>query len=212
MSKVQKYAGRKITVCFDPGRCIHVGNCVRGLPGVFRANVSGPWIDPDAADAGELAALIETCPSGALTYRRTDKGAEEAAPGRNSITIVADGPLNVHADMDINGRPEPGYRTALCRCGASGNRPYCDGSHTDAGFCDNGLAVAGNTAAEPGSGRLHISTVPDGPLLLDGPCEIHSADGRLIGRTGEGALCRCGASGNKPYCDGSHAAIGFKAA
>lgn len=52
---------------------------------------------------------------------------------------------------------------------------------------------------------------PDGPILVRGAVEIRDADGRLVPRTrATVALCRCGASGIKPFCDGSHKAIGFR--
>lgn len=207
--KVQTYEGKSITVHFNPARCIHSGNCVRGLPRVFRPNVKGPWINPDEAGADELAALIRTCPSGALTYTRSD-GAAEQAPPINSITVEADGPLRVHADYAINGKKAEDFRATLCRCGATRNQPYCDGSHEEAGFRHDGSCPSVNLAGEIGKGPLNIKTLPNGPLLVTGPCEIRSADGNVVSRGKQAALCRCGASRNKPYCDGTHMAIGYK--
>lgn len=210
MSKKQTYKGKHITVHFDTKRCIHAGNCVRGLPKVFRAGVEGPWVFPDEADAGEIAALIRTCPSGALTYLRNGEAEEEMAPQINSITVEADGPLRLHADFYLNGKKSEEFRATLCRCGASKNKPYCDNAHKDIGFSDAGQCQAGNLEIEPGKGSLMITTLPDGPLLIEGPCEIHDADGKIAHRSEKAALCRCGNSSNKPYCDGSHAVIGFK--
>jgi len=208
--KTQVYEGKEITVYFESKRCIHSGKCVHGLPGVFRANVKGPWIDPDAADVGELAALINTCPSGALRYERTDGGAAEAAPEINTITMEADGPLQVHADYSINGEKGVAFRASLCRCGASGNKPYCDNAHKAAGFSDSGLVNPGNVDAISTTGPLNIDAALDGPLLIEGCCEIRNAGGAPVSRGERTALCRCGASKNKPFCDGSHAIVGFK--
>ena len=122
--KIQVYEGKNITVHFEARRCIHSGKCVHGLPAVFRANVKGSWIDPDAADADTLAALIHTCPSGALSYRRGDGKAEEVAPAINVITIEKNGPLVVHADFSLNGEKAECFRATLCRCGASKNKPF----------------------------------------------------------------------------------------
>ncbi len=133
-SKTQKYEGKNITVYFEGARCIHAARCVSGLPAVFKANVPGPWIDPDASDVEELAALIETCPSGALRYERNDGVANEGTPDINNISIIADGPLTLQGNVSINNKPGTSPRATLCRCGASKNKPYCDGSHAQIEF------------------------------------------------------------------------------
>jgi CDGSH-type Zn-finger protein len=48
-------------------------------------------------------------------------------------------------------------------------------------------------------------------LKLEGPCEVRAPDGTLLMRGGETALCRCGHSGKRPFCDGTHRSIGFTA-
>lgn len=209
MSDIQKYEGKEITVFFDASRCIHAGNCVHGLPEVFQAGVEGPWINPDAADTDRLAELIETCPSGALRYERAT--GSEQMPQSNSVTVEKDGPLTIHADYSLNGQKPDAPRTTLCRCGASQLKPYCDGSHTAAGFSDDGAVAPFNPDAKEEPGVLDIKTLKDGPLYLVGPhtiCDSNRKPARICNKS---ALCRCGASNNKPYCDGSHAAVGFKA-
>ena len=57
---------------------------------------------------------------------------------------------------------------------------------------------------------LSITPVPNGPLQLNGDVEICSGTGRTVFRTQSARLCRCGASETKPFCDGSHARIGFR--
>jgi len=211
MGTHQRYEGKDIVIHFDTGRCIHAGNCVRGLPGVFRANARGAWIDPDAADAADIAALIPTCPSGALTYEPGGEAGEELPPATNSITVEADGPLRIHASYSLNGEKAEGYRATLCRCGASKNKPYCDNAHKVCGFRDPGnLPVADLREVDTG-GTIEITAVRDGPLLIRGGCELRNAHGEIGVRAEKLALCRCGASKNKPYCDGSHAAIRFRA-
>lgn len=66
-SAVQEYRNADIVVRFDPRVCTHSGNCVRGLRPVFDVQ-KRPWVNVDAATAGAIAAQIEQCPSGALTY------------------------------------------------------------------------------------------------------------------------------------------------
>ncbi len=69
--------GRDVTIAFETKRCIHARFCVLQQPGVFKANVVGPWISPDDATTTEgLVATAQNCPSGAIRYRRKDGGAE----------------------------------------------------------------------------------------------------------------------------------------
>jgi CDGSH-type Zn-finger protein/uncharacterized Fe-S cluster protein YjdI len=210
MSKKQTSKGKDITVFFDPQRCIHAGNCVRGLPAVFRAGARGAWIFPDEADADALAALIETCPSGALSYDLRH-GLAEKKPELNTITVEIDGPIAVVADFTLNDEEQDSYRVTFCRCGASQNKPWCDGAHKQAGFTDAGNVQIFNPDGELPGDMLKIKTIKNGPLFLEGPHRICSANGETARVDNKTAICRCGASKNKPYCDGSHATIGFQA-
>ncbi len=143
-SKIHKYAGQGIIITYDVKRCIHAAECVRGLPSVFDAN-RRPWIEPAAATADEIAAVIRRCPTGALHYERTDGALEEAPPEQHTINIVPDGPLYIQGTIEI--RAPDGTllhrdtRVALCRCGASANKPFCDNSHRQVGFVDPGTAA-----------------------------------------------------------------------
>jgi CDGSH-type Zn-finger protein/uncharacterized Fe-S cluster protein YjdI len=203
------YEGEDINVSFDGRLCIHARECVTGQPGVFQANAPGPWIHPNEASAEAIAQVAHNCPSGAITYERKDGGPQESAPAVNRVKIKENGPLAFNAELSLDGEPI-GYRATLCRCGASKNKPYCDGAHTAAEF----TATGEPPSVEPPTldvrdGALEITQVADGPLLANGPLEIMSGTGRAVNRTTKTALCRCGASANKPYCDGSHTGIGF---
>ncbi|MDX8406531.1 MAG: CDGSH iron-sulfur domain-containing protein, partial [Mariprofundus sp.] len=89
--------------------------------------------------------------------------------------------------------------------------PWCDGSHTDVAFQDRcSMPVCTEASTLPTGLPMNIQTFANGPLLLEGPCEIRNGNGEAVIRTERTVLCRCGASKNKPYCDASHAAIGFK--
>jgi len=201
--------GKDIAVQFDPQCCINAGNCSCCL-GIVDPDEKGQQIHPGKASAEELSALVRSCPSGALSFPEDSKAGKETAPKHNKITVQADGPLLVHADHTINGKKTRGVRTALCRCGASGNKPLCDGSHKQAGFADDGRYQVAKLEAGIEEGPLNISSLPDGPLLLQGPYEIHDAAGNVVDQGTKAALCRCGTSGNKPFCDGSHVAVAFK--
>jgi len=210
MSNKQSYEGSRITVYFDASRCIHAGRCVKGLPDVFRVGSGEPWIAPDAASADDIAELCNTCPSGALGYHRKDGGAEEARPEINSISVEVDGPLTVHADFTLNGENPRGFRASVCRCGASKNKPWCDGSHTETGFSAPGDVAPFNPDADTDAGRLDIKPFKNGPLFMAGPLSIRDSHGQTARDCEKTGLCRCGGSRHKPYCDGTHAEIGFE--
>ncbi|VAW79027.1 hypothetical protein MNBD_GAMMA14-275 [hydrothermal vent metagenome] len=210
MSKKDEYKGTEVTIYFDAKKCIHAGVCVLTLPKVFKVNAKGPWIVPDNADAEDVAALAHNCPSGAITYKRHDKNKPELPPVINAIKVLENGPLAFLADIEMDGS-ESLIRATLCRCGASRNKPFCDGRHAEADFTATG--EPGVKTSEPLSqqqnGKLTVGLLEDGPLLCKGDMEICSGTGQRINPTREAALCRCGASKDKPYCDGSHVAIGF---
>jgi CDGSH-type Zn-finger protein/uncharacterized Fe-S cluster protein YjdI len=208
---VETIAGASATVRFDGKRCIHARRCVLGEPGAFKANVQGPWIDPDGANAEALLRVAMNCPSGAIQVTRHDGGAQESNPRVNTITLRENGPLAVHAQIELAGQAI-GPRATLCRCGRSNAKPYCDGAHVGAGFAATGEPPGSTSAAlARRDGPLAITPIRDGPLGVAGPVEILSGTGRTIDRVERTALCRCGHSDRKPLCDGSHARVGFVA-
>lgn len=208
--KVEEVRGQRAVIRFEAGKCIHSRNCVLGRPDVFVPSVQGEWIFPDRATPEEIAELAHNCPSGAIQYELL-QGGGEVGPLVNTVHVRENGPLAFHAPLQIAGQPA-GYRATLCRCGASKNKPYCDGSHTVAGFAATGEpATQESKALALRNGSLALTPLSNGPLQVRGPLEIVSGTGRTINRVEETYLCRCGASKNKPYCDGSHKAIGFTA-
>ena len=207
----EEVRGREVVIRFTASRCIHARHCVLGRPDVFVPNVPGEWIHPDRATAAEVAEIAHACPSGAITYARVDGGPAEQPPRVNTVRIRENGPLAFHAPLVVNGAPA-GFRATLCRCGASRRKPFCDGAHAAAGFAATGEPATGAlpALAERG-GTVSVTTVPDGPLRVTGALEVVSGTGRSTGRGTEFYLCRCGASRQKPFCDGSHKAAGFRA-
>jgi len=211
MSGIDEYKGERITVINDGKRCIHSRYCVLNLPNMFKPNVDGPWIGPDAANVKAAIAVITKCPSGALRYRPEGATDAEGAPGVNTIRIAEDGPLLVHAELNVGGDTSS-LRATLCRCGKSFNKPYCDRMHVKAGFKATGEPDSGEAETlSVKNGPLTVTPTKNGPLYVQGALEICSASGRTITRTMETWLCRCGHSQNKPFCDGSHEAAGFTA-
>ena len=208
---IEEYRGSRIVVRFDGEKCIHSRHCVLGRPDVFAPNVKGAWINPDNASPEAIAGVALNCPSGAITFERLDGGPNETPPMVNMAWIRENGPLAFHADLAIDG--EHCLRATLCRCGASKRKPFCDNSHTAIGFRATGEpATQASAPLSPRDGPLQVSPRPNGPYLVKGPLEVCSGTGRTVARATEAYLCRCGASANKPFCDGSHKRIGFTAA
>ncbi len=202
--------GEKIDIGFSGKRCIHSRNCVLADPHVFEPNAPGEWIHPDAAAVERVVAIAESCPSGAITYFRKDDGPQEKPPAVNTVRIRENGPLAFHAELSVAG--EGCFRATLCRCGASQNKPFCDGSHKASAFAATGeppLKESAPLAAR--DGPLTVTPQPNGCLKVEGNLEIVSGTGRTVERTMKAFLCRCGHSGNKPFCDGTHKKIGFVA-
>lgn len=211
MPETEEVEGRDAIIRFEARRCIHSRHCVLGRPDVFVPNVAGEWIHPDAASPEAVAELAHNCPSGAITYRRKDGGAEETAPIVNTVRVRENGPLAFNAPLAIAGEP-PRLRATLCRCGASKLKPFCDTSHNAIGFAATGEpATQKSEALARRDGPLAVTPLKNGPLKVDGNLELVSGTGRTTDRTTQTFLCRCGGSGNKPYCDGTHAKIGFTA-
>jgi len=211
MGRIHRYESVDIVVEFDLGRCIHSGDCSRDLPEVFNTKRRGRWVKPDAAPVDEVARICAQCPTGALRCINKATGQSmDSKPQRNTVQVIADGPLYVHAHMTVNGTPEPGYRAAFCRCGASRLMPYCDNSHREIAFSDDGKVLMPLPSKAGEHGALAIRAMPDGPLKIDGPFTLLDDEGGELCTSSGAAMCRCGASNMKPYCDGSHIAIGFK--
>jgi CDGSH-type Zn-finger protein len=203
--------GKNVAIEFEATRCIHSRHCVLDRPDVFVPNVEGEWIHPDAATAEEAVAIARACPSGAIVTRRLDGGADEVAPRVNTIRVLENGPLAVHAELTVRGAAE-GFRATLCRCGRSQRKPYCDGSHAAGGFRATGEPPPKDSQPlDARSGPVAVNPKPNGPLEVVGPVELISGTGHTLDRSTRLYLCRCGLSKVKPYCDGSHKAAGFVA-
>jgi uncharacterized Fe-S cluster protein YjdI/CDGSH-type Zn-finger protein len=154
------YRSEVIEVHWEPRFCIHTGNCVRGLGRAFDPSAR-PWINVEAADPDAIARTIVTCPTGALHFRRLDGGAQEEASAETTVEPRPNGPLFVRGRLKITGADghviREDTRLALCRCGASQNKPFCDGSHRRIGFTTGPAAAegadeAGDKPARPAAG------------------------------------------------------------
>ncbi len=225
-SRVRHYRGPAASVTFDVHRCTHAEVCVKGLPEVFDVS-RRPWILPDAADPKRLERVVLGCPTGAL--RMAPPTGERVAPGddaaatvlpenprkRNSASIQPNGPLQVRGRLEWcetrDAAPFPDTRVALCRCGASENKPLCDASHQRINFTDNAaVSPRPATPATDETAPVRFLPQPNGPVLFRGPLTLSGRGGTRL-TLDQGALCRCGHSKQKPFCDGSHRTTGFTA-
>ncbi len=211
--RVHNYTGEEIDVTYDAGRCIHAAECISRLHTVFD-NSKRPWVQPDAGLADGVAATVLHCPSGALHFERKDGGSAEPVPTQNTIVLAEDGPLYLRGDFTIvNGAQElvvNDTRAALCRCGASENKPFCDNSHLTSGFEAPDTVNDPQTTITPDAGgKLHIETTTNGSLHLTGNFTLVNGEGETVYQGTDEWLCRCGGSANKPFCDSTHARIGF---
>lgn len=214
-SKIFKYDGKDGNVAWNGNLCIHVGECGRAEGDLF---VGGrkPWCQPDTtSDEGELVQILARCPTGALSYEKDGSTLDETPDSENRIAVANNGPLYLSGDLEIDAATDdmPGvrYRAALCRCGLSKNKPFCDNSHEEANFVDRGAIGSTGTTLESTGGPLKVKEAPNGPLLISGNFRLVAASGRVAWEGTKAALCRCGQSKNKPFCDGAHKAAGFVA-
>ena len=136
-TKYISYDAEAISVKYNPQLCIHAAECVKGLPKVFNPK-NKPWVEAANASADELISVINKCPSGALKYEAKDSSKNEKFDSQSEINLVGNGPLYFKGDIIIydSDVKEVAHesRVALCRCGASKNKPFCDNSHLEVGF------------------------------------------------------------------------------
>jgi len=138
MGKIKEYSNGEVTVVWKPNLCIHSTNCINGLPNVFDLN-KRPWINAEGAGSDEIISQVNKCPSGALSYfinNKNEKG--EAKMSDVKLDLIENGPILVKGNVELKnskGEVLPTEETvALCRCGGSKNKPFCDGTHNTSGF------------------------------------------------------------------------------
>jgi CDGSH-type Zn-finger protein/ferredoxin len=142
--KRKSYVGKGITIHDNRRICSHAAECVNNLPSVFKLNAR-PWINADAAETEEeeIINTIKKCPSGALSYSVDGIEYRDQNERKPMITISKGGPYLVTGGIDLigdniewaEGSSKEHY--TLCRCGASNNKPFCDGMHRVINFKDD---------------------------------------------------------------------------
>ena len=215
MPRTKRYPGKEVSITFDLTRCIHSEECGKRLPMVFDAH-RRPWVDPDAAGGTTIAEAVSNCPSGALHVQLAD-GSEAESFQRPAVIVPGDdGPLYLRGNIEIvtadGSLSSRETRVALCRCGRSENKPFCDNSHIGHFEASGPLGVSKPQTDLPDEPEdLSVAPRKDGPYILKGSFVIRSDDGSEEFEGVKAALCRCGHSSNKPFCDGSHRETEFTA-
>lgn len=139
----KKYTNGEVTIVWQPSLCIHSAICWRhkdSLPEVFNPSKK-PWISPDGATTQKIVDQVKKCPSGALSYyMNTESQMAEDVNIESIVEVSPNGPLLVYGNINVKHKDGSETRkskvTAFCRCGASANKPYCDGTHRTIGFSD----------------------------------------------------------------------------
>lgn len=214
--RLHTYEGRDIAVTYDLTRCVHAAECLATAPDAFDSSVI-PWIQPDGASAAEVAEAVHRCPTGALHFVPKHGSADERPDEENSIRPTVNGPLYLRGSLRLVA--EDGSETlrdtrmALCRCGNSKNKPFCDNSHRLSGFRASDAMDANWMARDEQAAHgdtLTITPIKDGPLEVKGPMAVVDASGAPLCTGSSAELCRCGQSNAKPFCDSTHELIEFR--
>jgi uncharacterized Fe-S cluster protein YjdI len=134
----KKYTNGEVTVVWKPNECIHSTICFKGLGEVFDPS-KRPWITPEGATTEKIIEQVKKCPSGALSYYlNRDEDDKVKVEAETIVETMPNGPLLVYGNVAIKDKEgnltQKNNVTAFCRCGASSNKPFCDGSHKKIGF------------------------------------------------------------------------------
>jgi CDGSH-type Zn-finger protein len=130
--RAKSYGGDGIEVFDDRPICVHAGFCGNQVTNVWKMAAK----TSDSRIRAEAMAMVERCPSGALTYAVDGEANEPDLPA--GVAVIPDGPLWVSGGIEVTRADgstlEQRNRVTLCRCGHSASKPLCDGSHKEAGF------------------------------------------------------------------------------
>ncbi len=137
MGKIKEYSNGETTVVWEAEKCIHSAICAKGLPEVFQPR-DRPWVKIDGANTETIINQVKACPSGALRFYMNAEGDESSETLETKVEVLENGPLLVYGTLKVthkDGSSETKNKTtAFCRCGASNNKPFCDGAHVKESF------------------------------------------------------------------------------
>jgi CDGSH-type Zn-finger protein len=131
----RSFHGHGVTMTDEPGLCVHAGFCGTRFANVWQ--MMRQTGDPEVR--ARLEQMVMNCPSGRLEVTLEGESAPIEPEFAPSIAPIPDGPLWVRSGkITLEGpdgtRYEVRNRMTLCRCGQSKNKPFCDGTHVEAGF------------------------------------------------------------------------------
>jgi len=145
--------------------------------------------------------------------RQKNQGAPRLLDVPNEALVSNCGPLQLTGNITLvaeDGTVQYANHLTLCRCGSSQSKPTCDGQHVEREFLNTGkITEASEIHASSRPSKITLSCIKDGPIRFRGRLRLHNQFGQECVKM-QGALCRCGQSANKPFCDGSHERVGFK--
>gem|GEM_PF-259472 len=122
----------------------------------------------------------------------------------NELLVVSGGPLKMTGNITLiseDGSVTHANNLSLCRCGASKSKPICDDQHLEIEFFDGGaVSQLSDWMPVTRPQTITVTCVKDGPLKFRGYLRIYNKKGQEC-ITMSGALCRCGNSSKKPFCD-----------
>ena len=132
---IKEYSNDEVTVVWQSSKCSHSAVCAKNLADVFNPKAR-PWINMQGSDSQTIVDTVKQCPSGALSIKGDTL---ESTASRDDILIrvLENGPMLVNCNVTLamsDGTTKEFANPALCRCGKSANKPFCDGAHVKAGF------------------------------------------------------------------------------
>lgn len=135
---IKEYTNGELTIVWKPSMCSHSTICFRGLPQVFNPNMR-PWVKTGGATTEQIINQVNQCPSGALScFLNSEKKKPESEANEIKVETIPNGPLKVYGNLKVKDNEGNLHHrtnvTSFCRCGASSNKPFCDGSHKKIGF------------------------------------------------------------------------------
>lgn len=138
MEIIKKYSNGEVTIVWESSKCVHSAICFRGLPQVFDPR-KRPWVSTENGQTEEIINQVKACPSAALTYFMNNEAKQESTESNKTLVeVMENGPLLVYGNLKVTDQAGneslKNQTTAFCRCGASQNKPYCDGSHLKVAF------------------------------------------------------------------------------
>jgi len=138
--KTKEYSTGEVTVFWRSELCIHSANCLMGLPAVFNTR-KRPWVNINGGSTNEIIQAVDTCPSRALTYLKNPKYKTQRLKKKSKkaskfarVQLLKDGPYMISGNFIIRDANKKKIKVeaevvALCSCGASRNKPFCDATH-----------------------------------------------------------------------------------